>query len=284
MPRIEINSLADPRLEPYRQLKDTNQTRWAGRFVAEGEKLARRLLESSFGVHSLLVDGRHADAFLALTPPDVPLLVVPDGLIEHIVGFNFHRGVLACGVRKPGPTVEELVGSQHALPTSRRHSPFASDPARLRTLVICPDVQDPENLGAMLRIGAAFGVDALVLGKACADPFSRRVLRVSMGASLRVPIVQSPDLPHDLTRLRDAGIELIASVLDPQAEPLSRVKRPTSMALLLGNEGHGLGPQWLSLCDRLVTIPMHSGIDSLNVSVAAGILLYHFVGLRDTGT
>ncbi|MBW8884791.1 MAG: RNA methyltransferase, partial [Planctomycetia bacterium] len=144
------------------------------------------------------------------------------------------------------------------------------------TLVVCPDVQDPTNLGSIIRSTAAFGCDALVLGSKCADPFSRRVLRVSMGAALHLPIIESANLAADVQRLIDADCELIAAVLDQTAEPLAAVRRNPRMALLLGSEGHGLSEEWLQLAHRRVTIPMQLGIDSLNVAIAAAVLLYHF--------
>jgi tRNA G18 (ribose-2'-O)-methylase SpoU len=258
MPCEFISSIDDPRLEPYRNLKDTNRTRWAGLFIAEGEKLVRRLLASDYPIESILLSDRHEQQLAPLAPPDAPLWIVPDALVETLVGFNFHRGILACGRRKPQPRLEQLA------PLDRRV-----------TLIVCPNVQDPENLGSILRIGAALGGDGVIVGMAAADPFSRRVLRVSMGAALRVPVRQSPDLAADLRQLAGPlGVQLAATVLDPMAEPLAGAARPERFALLLGSEGHGLPPEIVAQCHRKITIPMHGGTDSLNVAVAAGILLY----------
>ena len=264
MPRELITSIDDPRLEPYRNLKDTNRTRWAGLFIAEGEKLVRRLLGSDYPVDSILLSDRFEQQLAPLVPPEVPLWVVPDAMVETLVGFNFHRGILACGRRKPEPELGELA------PLGRRV-----------TLIICPNVQDPENLGSILRIAAALGGDGVIVGTAAADPFSRRVLRVSMGAALRVPVRQSANIAADLRELAGPlGVQLAATVLDPTAEPLDQATRPDRFAILLGSEGHGLPPEIVALCQRRITIPMHGGTDSLNVAVAAGILLYQFGGLR----
>ena len=260
MPLVRINSLDDPRLAPYRHLKDTNQSRWAGQFICEGEKLVRRLLASRFPVDSLLIGERFVERFAGLPPADVPVWVVPDDLIEPLVGFDFHRGILACGRRLPNPSLDELAPLGGPL-----------------TLAICPNVQDPENLGAILRISNAFGVHGVLTGRGSADPFSRRVLRVSMGASLYVPIRESHEVKAELMKLRETlGVQLAATVLDETAEPLTRAKRPDRFGLLFGNEGHGLDPEIVALCDRRLTIPMHQRADSLNVAVAAGIFLYHF--------
>jgi tRNA G18 (ribose-2'-O)-methylase SpoU len=254
-----IESLDDPRLAAYRHLKETNATRWAHRFVAEGEKLVVRLLASGMPVESLLVGQRHAERFCQPDGSTVAVYVVPDAWIEQIVGFDFHRGVLACGRR----------------PTRRRLSELAAPSRPETTVVVCPNVQDPENLGAILRLSGAFGVDAVLLGPDCPNPFSRRVLRVSMGASFALPIVEAADLEVELTALADVwGCQRWATVLDASAEPLAGLIRPARLALLLGSEGHGLGPRWIAHCDRRVTIPMRPGTDSLNVAVATGIFLY----------
>lgn len=265
MPREFISSIDDPRLEPYRNLKDTNRTRWTGRFIVEGEKLVRRLLASKYPVDSILLGDRFEAQLAPLVPPATPLWVVPDALIQALVGFDFHRGILACGRRKPEPSLEQLA------PLGQRV-----------TLIVCPNVQDPENLGGILRIAAALGGDAVIVGAAAADPFSRRVLRVSMGAALRVPVRRSSDVAGDLRELAGPlGVQLAATVLDPIAEPLSGATRPERFALLLGSEGHGLPPEIIAACHRQITIPMHGGTDSLNVAVAAGILLYELGPRRE---
>jgi tRNA G18 (ribose-2'-O)-methylase SpoU len=259
---IRITSLDDPRLEPYRHLKDTNRTRWAGLFICEGEKLVRRLLASDFPAESVLLSSRFEPQFRSLAPPEVLVWVVPDEMVEPLVGFDFHRGILACGRRRPNPTLAEL-----------------APPGPRLTLVICPEIQDPENLGSILRLSSAFGVDGVLVGRGSADPFSRRVLRVSMGASLRVPIREPTDLVDDLNQLRDPlSVQLAATVLDSTAEPLCSAVRPDRFALLFGSEGHGLDSALVALCDRRITIPMHAGTDSLNVAIAAGIFLHHFRG------
>ena len=261
-----IHSLDDPRLLAYRDLKQSNATRWAGQLVAEGETLVRRLLASGLEVESLLVGERHADRFDDSARPELPLYVVPDAWIEKIVGFNFHRGVLACGRRPPRRTLAEI----------------AAPAAGNLTLVVCPNVQDPENLGAILRLGGAFGIAGVLLGPDCPNPFSRRVLRVSMGAGFTLPIVESVDLDADLAALAERwACQRWATVLDKTAESLAALARPRRLALLFGSEGHGLTERWANHCDRRVTIPMQPGADSLNVAVAAGIFLYQLAQMAD---
>ncbi|NWG13848.1 MAG: RNA methyltransferase [Acidobacteria bacterium] len=257
MMRITVQDLHDERLDPYRNLKTARLNRRAGLFVAEGEKVVQRLLASDYEVISVLVsDRREADIYPALRP-GTDLMVIQDRLATQLVGFKFHGGVMACGRRKPQPDIASLMCS--------------------RFLVGCSRVDDPENLGSIIRLCAVFGVEGLFVGRGCADPFSRRVLRVSMGNGFRLPVRESRDLRDDLTRLKqDFGFQLLASVTDPDADPLGTVRRPPRTVILFGNEAHGLEPDLIALCDRRVTVPMKSGTDSLNVAVAAGILLYHF--------
>lgn len=250
----------EPRLRVYRQLKQTNLTRWSGQFIAEGDKVVDRLLASGLGVQSVLVARRWLERYEAIVPVEVPLLVIADDELPQLVGFEFHRGVLACGVRPQTPELEAIL--------PREKSRW--------TIVICPNVQGPDNLGNILRTCAALGVDAVLLGRESADPFSRRVLRVSMGELLRLPIRQSSDLLADLRTLREAyGVELIATVLDERAELLTHYQRRSDrIGILLGGEGNGLPAEVVELCDRRVGIPMQRGADSLNVATCAGIFIY----------
>jgi tRNA G18 (ribose-2'-O)-methylase SpoU len=258
MPRVPITDLHDPRIAVYRSLKATNQTRRLGQFVVEGEKLVERLLASRFPPASVLVTDRHEPKLATSVPDNVPTYIVPHDLVDSVVGFPFHRGVLACGERRAWPPLKEI---------ANRAGP------RL-TLVICPKLSNPENLGAIARIGDVFGINAILAGPSCPDPFSRRVLRVSMGSILRVPVISSErngEMVDDLAR--NDQLVLLAAVADPGAEPFDRSPRPSRVGLVLGEEDQGIEPQWLARCRRIVTIPMRPGAGSLNVAVAAGILL-----------
>lgn len=264
MPRIAIDSLDDPRVQMYRQLKSSNLLRDGRLFIAEGTKLVERLLASDYQTESVLIAERREEEWGPKIPAHVPLYVIPQQVGEQLTGFNFHVGVLACGIRKPTRTIDEVLARE----------------ASRQTVVICPYCDNPENLGAIIRIGSAFGIDALVLGRSCCDPFSRRVLRVSMGTAFRLPIIESADLERDVQRLRDEWqIELIATVLDESAAPLSGASTAARVGLLFGNEADGLDARWQSLCHRRLTIPMRLGTDSLNVSIAAAIFLHHFTSL-----
>ena len=258
---ILIESLDDPRVEAYRNLKMKNLQRGGEFFIAEGKKVVERMLQSNFRAASVFISQKRLEEWTAKVPPGVPLYVASQDVMNGLVGFDFHVGVVGCGVRQSRIPLEQV------LPTDKK---------RL-TVVACPHCDNPENLGAIIRIGAAFGIDALLLGKSCCDPFSRRVIRVSMGAAFTLPIVESADLFSDLQRLKtEWQFELSAAVLDDHAIHLDQATRTPRFGILLGNEDTGLDESWINLCDQKLTIPMCLGTDSLNVAVTAGIILHHF--------
>ena len=140
--------------------------------------------------------------------------------------------------------------------------------------MICPRLSNPENLGAIARIGDVFGIDAILAGPSCPDPFSRRVLRVSMGSILRVPVFSDErygEMVDDLAR--NDQLVLIAAVADPAAEPFDRGPGPIESAWSWARRTRGSSRNGWHRCGRIVTIPMRQGAGSLNVAVAAGILL-----------
>lgn len=261
MPEYSIDSIDDPRLEPYRNLKKTNLTRWEDHFIAEGIRLVERLLQSDFAVTSLLVSRQHRQRLPATVPEHVDIYVALPDLLNLIVGYRFHAGMLGCGRRKPPRPVDDW-------------APPRNQPA---LIVGCPHTADPDNLGSIIRVAAAFGADGLLVGSSSADPFSRRTLRISMGNAFFLPIQETTTFESDLVQLQTAhDFSVIASVLDPAAQPLAQAARPRRMILLLGNESEGLPESLIQHANLAIRIPMAERIDSLNVGVASGIMLHHF--------
>jgi tRNA G18 (ribose-2'-O)-methylase SpoU len=258
---IPIDSPDDPRIADYRLLKERELAEGGGKFIAEGELVSRRLLESDYPVESVLLAEQHVERIAPLVGPGAAIYAAPAGAVEAIIGYKFHSGVLACGRRKPPAALDDLA---------------AAWPEDV-TLVILPEVTKLDNLGSLLRVSGAFGAGAVILGPRCCDPFYRKALRVSMGAAFSLSLYRSADLAGDLVRLRQRwSVELVATVLDEDAQPLDEVRRVRRVGLLLGNEGFGLRPGEVELCDRKVRIPMKLGTDSLNVAAAAAVFLYHF--------
>ena len=258
---VYLDSSEDQRLAPYRDLSSRPARSDDRRFIVEGRFLVERLLASTLTTESILTDAARAPKLPREVDERTTVLVLPSGTIDQLVGFRFHRGVLACGLRCSLPAIDD----------------FGPVVQTSTLMVVCSQVGDPANLGGILRNCAAFGATAVLLGPGCADPFSRRALRVSMGAVFKLAIATSQSFAADLRRLTDLhNVTLVATVLDEDAEPLSQVERMERIGLVIGNEGFGLSDETVSLCQRKVTIPLQSGVDSLNTAVASGIVLYHF--------
>jgi tRNA G18 (ribose-2'-O)-methylase SpoU len=250
---IAIDDAGDPRLGDYRQLKEHRLAHESGRFVAESERVVRRLIASGLGVQSVLVTApRLATLADALAGAPFPVYLASQAVMDGVAGFHVHRGCLAIGTRPPAARL----------------------PAGARAVVVLEDLTDVDNLGAIARHAAAFGADALLLSPRCADPFYRKAIRVSLGAVFNLPIVRAERWPDTLADLRAEGLTPVAAVVDPDAQPLARFTPPGRFALLLGAEGPGLSPAARAACDHQVTIPMGPGADSLNVATAAAIFLY----------
>jgi tRNA G18 (ribose-2'-O)-methylase SpoU len=260
VPIERLTSLDDDRLADYRHLREPSRRmaveRNQGIFTVEGALSVEALVASPFTVRSVLVATEHEAQIAARLGEDVVLLSLPGKEVEAISGVQFHRGVLAVAERPVLPSVADLA-------------------ADARRLLVLEAVNDHENIGALFRNAAAFGVDAVVLDPTTADPLYRRSTRVSLGHVLRVPFARADAWPAPLDELRAAGIVTVALTPAADAEPLGTLVRdaPARVALVLGAEGPGLSDDALAAVDRRVRIPMEPGVDSVNVATAAAIAL-----------
>jgi tRNA G18 (ribose-2'-O)-methylase SpoU len=265
MPLIEIDDPADERLTPYRGVADRELLQRLGLFIVEGRLVVRRLLlESRFTAASVLVTGNALASLADVLPgrvPDLPVYIVPQSVMDTVSGFNMHRGCLATGIRAPGVTVDAL--------------PVLRSPARL---LVLEQVSNPDNIGGIFRCAAALGGDAIVLGRGCGDPLYRKAIRTSIGTTLTVPFVTGAGWPDIFGFLQARGFTSVALTTSPDAHDIGEAApalgASNAVALLLGNEGHGLSVDGLAGADVHVRISMAPGVDSLNVTVAAGIALH----------
>ena len=251
----------DPRIAPFRGVRDPELVRGRGQFIAEGRLVVRRAIEDGrYRVRAVLVnDAAHAqlaDA-LARLPPDASIFVGGAGLFVALTGFHIHRGCLALVDRPPAGTLDAVV-------------------AGAATLVVLEGVANPDNVGSIFRNAAAFGCDAIVLSPACGDPFYRKAIRTSMGAVLRVPFAVADPWPASLAAIRGAGFAVAALTPRAPAVDLATVAhaRPPRLALVAGAEGAGLSAAVESVADWRIRIPIADAVDSLNVSVAVAIALH----------
>lgn len=246
---LPVDDPADPRLADYLDLRDADLRRRGDAFVCEGILPLRRALAQRWPLRSVLLAERRAEAFVDELV-DVPTYVATQAVLDHVVGFALHRGVVAIAERRPNPDLDDLL-------------------ATAATVVVLEGVNDAENLGAIYRNAAAFGAGAVLLDPTTADPFNRRTVRVSLGHVLAVPTARLPVWPPELDR------PVIALTPAPGTEPVSVLDDLDRVALLLGAEGPGLSDAALAAADRRVRIPLAAGVDSLNVATALAIGLHH---------
>lgn len=264
---IEIHDPADPRVAPYRMVRDPALARETGCFVVEGRVVLRRLLAS----------GRHRVRSLLLSPAAVaelgPELLALSGatevfvsdldLVRAVTSFNLDRGCLAL-VERPAPRPWRDLLTELAPPA----------------VVVLERIGNPDNVGGIFRSAAAFGLGAVLLGPGCADPLYRKAVRTSMGATTQVAFADLAPWPDALPALRALGWSIVALTPHAEFDLRSWSRRRTAgqrIALLLGQESTGLSPEALAAADVQVAIPMAPGMESLNVATAAAIALYEAV-------
>ena len=144
--------------------------------------------------------------------------------------------------------------------------------------LLLSSLQDPGNIGTILRTAAAFGVDGVILSEDCPDLYSPKVLRASMGGVFKVPVRVTDDLCGCIRKLKDNGIVVYAAALDDGAISVRELSLNGGCAVVIGNEGSGLSDELIGQCSQTIMIPMQPGNESLNAAMAAGIILWEMNG------
>lgn len=255
---VRVGDLQDPRLGDYARVGDPAWLRERGLFVAEGRLVVRRLIEHRrFAVESILLTGTAlASMEDVASGAECPVYVCERETLNHLTGFNFHRGCLALARRGDRSPVNALLGA--------------------RVLVAMEGVANPDNVGGIFRNALALGADGVLLDPTSGDPLYRKAIRTSMAATLRVPFARAERWPGDLTGFTDAGFAIVALTPHGAARDIEDVARDRAgerLMLLLGHEGSGLSAEALSASTVRCRIPIDPASDSLNVAVASGIAL-----------
>lgn len=256
-----VNSLDDPRLAAFAHLTEVDlRRRWEqehGLFIAEGHLVIERAVQSGLGLESVLTSPRWLDRLgdiLGAWCGDV--LVADEEMLKRISGFHVHRGALAAVRRPPLVPVASLLEGEGPI-------------------LVLEELVDATNVGLAIRSAVGLGIEAVLLSPGCADPFYRRAVKSSMGAVLQARWARSESWTDDLRSLT-AVRDLV--VLTPAGELLIDEVlanlHPERVALLLGSEGPGASPAALRATARHARIPMHSGVDSLNVAAATAVACF----------
>lgn len=268
----KIDSLDLPELQPYRTMRRQEEHKRAGIFVAEGEKVVRRLIESELGLISVLVPQKWFDELAPLLerrPETVDVFVAEKALLETMTGFSMYQGLLAVGKVPPSLTIDQALERKSLQQTSA-------------LFVAVDGLSSAENMGALVRNCAAFGVRGLVLGETCPSPFLRRAVRSSMGTIFQLPVVEPENLAEALRTLRARGFRAVAAHPHATGKTLWQADLRSDSVIVFGSEGYGISAKTLSACDEAVAVPMPPTVDSLNVASAAAVFLYEAVRQRAT--
>lgn len=261
MPELHrITSLDHSMLQPYRTLRRPTDHIQQGIFVAEGEKVVRRLLATDIEVVSLLVTDEWYDKLVPSLQRgihrNVRVFIGGKNLMENIVGYDLHQGVMAVARVPSAPSLESLL--EHA--------------ARPYFLVALDGLTNAENVGVVVRNCAAFGVQAILVGETSASPYLRRAVRNSMGTVFRLHVIHVPALEQAIQDLRNREVRIL--IADPRGERhVFSADFAFDTCVVFGSEESGVAPTLLPLADERVAIPMRPEIDSLNVASASAVVL-----------
>ena len=255
MKLIKIDNIDQDNLLVYKQLRD-NFFRSDNSFIADSPKVVNLLLETAIEVKSILATQEYYDNFKSLIEnKKIEYLYVADKKeLEKVVGHKIHHNCMMHGIR-PNPAKLEELDEQ---------------------IIMLDTITSTENVGSIARSAAALGIGSYMLPKDAPHPFSRRALRVSMGYASLLKTYIYDDIIETIKDLKLAGYRVFAAEINEGSTYLSNVITPKKWVLIMGHEGKGISQKVLELCDEVVTIEMQEGIKSLNVSVAASIIMYQF--------
>ena len=262
--RFEIDHPDDPRIEIFLGLREQDRQQKRERpggdrhstFIAEGDIVIERGLAAGQELKSVLVDATRSKPLPTL-PDSTNVFAATAPVIQRIAGANKLRDPLACFVRPPLPEAGDLLSAA-------------------RTVAVLEGVNNPNNLGVIMRNAAGLGIDAVLLDPTCGDPLYRRAIRASMGQVFALPHARLDAFPDGLDLVHQEGFVTMALSPTGSAE-LHTTSPAAKTAILLGSEGPGLSERVLERSTEVVRISMANDVDSLNVANAAAIAFHHFV-------
>ncbi|MBQ7821582.1 MAG: RNA methyltransferase [Clostridia bacterium] len=256
--------LAKLQQKKYRELE--------GLFVLDGEKLFSEALAYGAEIEYVVLSESYYNekisfvraALKSTDRDDICIIPVADSVFEKITSEKSPQGII---------TVAKTIDFFEKYTTIYNNEKFFAKPKY--TVMLC-DMQDPGNLGTALRSACAFELDAVYVANGCADLFSPKTVRGSMGALFKAPICSGFDAVEQIKALRSCKVRVYAAALDRDAASLDKleVSEDESVCFVIGNEGHGLGDDIIAECDRSVFIPMAQNTESLNASIASSILMW----------
>ncbi len=247
-----IESTQNPRVKQWKKLQTKKERNKTGLFLIEGIHLIEEALKYKAYVKELIV--REGTEYSLLDARDIDIFEVTEEIMNTVSDTETPQGIAAvCGMKGTAPI---------NIATAK--------------LLLIDNVQDPGNLGTMIRTADAVGMDAVILGEGCVDLYNGKVIRATQGSLFHIPIMDG-DLEVWIKRLNVIGVPVYGTALEG-ARNFKEIESQEHFALLVGNEGNGVDPNLLKQTDDNLYIPIYGQAESLNVSIATGILLYHLRG------
>lgn len=263
---IEITTPNAPELDIYTKLNETQLKHFyepnGGIFISESPTVTSLALDNGYEPISILatpkdICGEARDVVSRVG--EAPIYSIDESVIDLIDGFHLIRGAQCVMLRKKLPSLECILEDA-------------------KRVVVMDNVQNPTNVGAIIRSAAALGIDAVIVTDSCADPLYRRASRVSMGTVFQIPwtMLDKKESAQYVEKLSYFGFEIAALALDDDSISIDdkKLESVEKLALILGSEGYGLPTETIKKCDYTVKIPMANGVDSLNVAAASAVAFW----------
>jgi len=249
-----LASKDNPKIKLYQKLSSLKKERQRyGLFVLEGQRIVRDALDAD-AVHFLMFTEKAFAEYLS-SGGDAETIgewyIITDDLAERISQTETPQGCFAvCRIPQSVPLLEE--GGKY---------------------VVLYGLQDPGNMGTVIRTADAFGIDGIILCGSC-DLYNPKTVRSTMGSLFRERISVVNDEEQLFTLLREQNVQTLAAVIDTDAVKVTEMPHTGTQAVFIGNEGRGLPPETAQRCDMRITIPMQGSINSLNAAMAAGVIMW----------
>ncbi|MBP7055899.1 MAG: RNA methyltransferase [Candidatus Omnitrophica bacterium] len=259
-----VDNPEDTRISAYRSLKGKELER-EGIFISEGEKVVQAMIDNHFGAVSCLAAreaiARYMPILNALKKTGAKVYLADNSVIEEIIGFRFHRGIMAIG----------------RCPKKRSITGETKNTAGSSLFVALNSVNDPQNVGLIARNAAAFGIEALIVDNSTYDPYYRKAVRVSMGTIFGLKVFYEDDMLSSITWLKNKlGVRIVAASAAKSAKDIKGLEAKGAACIIFGNEDKGISSELLRISDDKIRIPISGDVDSLNVASASAIFLYEF--------
>lgn len=257
---VIITSIDDPRISFYRSLRYTPRLHLENRvFIAEGKKLVLRLLNSKLKIHSIFAVKEFIQNYFEIISnrleyPNLQIYTADLTLMEQIVGFHLHSGVMAIAYQPKDTPLEKMS----------------------KIIIALNCINNSDNVGLIVRTMRAFGIDSLLVDEHSTSPFLRRAVRVSMGNVFDIKVNHSQSFKDSISYLKTNGYKIISAEIIQNSIDLTNFSFPEKFVLIFGNEENGIEDWVIKESDFVVQIPICTSVDSINVAISSAIFFYEY--------